>query len=125
MVSFQTKNPNLGKFWRALDGKMLIYFRVIWNILRIFGIFYDHLVHFVFIWYIFPVLVSCTQENLATLGQTKIFGSIFSSFHAFKSFAFQLACYKQGSMLRLWRFWQIFGKNGDYFEKQCYDKKST
>jgi hypothetical protein len=25
----------------------------IWNILRTFGIFYDHLVHFVFIWYIF------------------------------------------------------------------------
>jgi hypothetical protein len=52
MVSFQTKNPNLGKFWRALDGKMLICFRAIWNILRIFGIFYDHLVQFVFIWYI-------------------------------------------------------------------------
>jgi hypothetical protein len=25
-----------------------------------FGIFYDHLVHLVFIWYIFPVLLSCT-----------------------------------------------------------------
>jgi hypothetical protein len=25
MVSFKTKNPNLGKVWRALDGKMLIY----------------------------------------------------------------------------------------------------
>jgi hypothetical protein len=25
------------------------------------------LVHFVFIWYIFPVLVSCTKKNLATL----------------------------------------------------------
>jgi hypothetical protein len=24
-----------------------------WNILRIFGIFYDHLVHFMFVWYIF------------------------------------------------------------------------
>jgi hypothetical protein len=24
---FQTKNPNLGKFWRALDGKMFVYFR--------------------------------------------------------------------------------------------------
>jgi hypothetical protein len=31
------------------------------------GIFYDHLVHFVLIWYIFPVLVSCTKKNLATL----------------------------------------------------------
>jgi hypothetical protein len=60
MVSFQTKIPNLGKFWRAIDGKMLIYFRAILNSLLLFGIFYDHLVHFVFIWYIFPVLVSCT-----------------------------------------------------------------
>jgi hypothetical protein len=25
MVYFQTKNPNLGKFWTALDWKMLIY----------------------------------------------------------------------------------------------------
>jgi hypothetical protein len=31
MVSFQTKNPNFGKFWRALD----------WNILGPFGIFTD------------------------------------------------------------------------------------
>jgi hypothetical protein len=56
MVSFQTKNPNLGKFWRALDWKMLTYFMAIWNISHTFGIFYVnvfvHLVHFVFIWYI-------------------------------------------------------------------------
>jgi hypothetical protein len=50
MVSFRTKNPNLGKFWRALKGKMLIYFRTFWNILRAFGIFYYHLVLFAFIW---------------------------------------------------------------------------
>jgi hypothetical protein len=43
----------LGKFWRALDWKMLIYFIVIRNILRMFGILYDHLVHFVFIRYIY------------------------------------------------------------------------
>jgi hypothetical protein len=24
MVYFQTKNPNLGKFWTALDWKMLV-----------------------------------------------------------------------------------------------------
>jgi hypothetical protein len=58
MVYFQTKNHNLGKFWRALDWKMLINFMAVWNILPTFGIFYDRLVHFVFIWYIFPVLVS-------------------------------------------------------------------
>jgi hypothetical protein len=44
MVCFQTKNPNLGKFLRALELKMLVYFMVIWNILRSFGIFYGHLV---------------------------------------------------------------------------------
>jgi hypothetical protein len=39
----------------------------IWNIVRTFGKFYVHLVHFVFIWYIFPVLVTWTNKNLATL----------------------------------------------------------
>jgi hypothetical protein len=67
MVCFQTKNPNLGKFCRALYWKMLTYFMAIWNILWRFGIFYDHFVHFLFIWYIFPVLVSCAKKNLATL----------------------------------------------------------
>jgi hypothetical protein len=67
MVCIQTKNLNLGKFWRALDWKLLMYFMAIGNILQRFGILYDHLVHFVFIWYIFPVLVSCTMKNLATL----------------------------------------------------------
>jgi hypothetical protein len=43
---FQTKNPYLGKFWRALDWKIWIYFKAIWNILLTFEIFYDHLVHF-------------------------------------------------------------------------------
>jgi hypothetical protein len=67
MVCFPTKNPNLGKFLRALDKKMLIYFMAIWNILRTFGKFYDHLVHFLFIGLFFPLLVSCTKKNLATL----------------------------------------------------------
>jgi hypothetical protein len=48
-------------------GKYCYIFLAIWNILLTFGIFYDHLEHFVVIWYIFPVLVSCTKENLATL----------------------------------------------------------
>jgi hypothetical protein len=63
MVSFQTKNLNLGKFWRALDWKMLIYFMAIWNILQTFRIFYDHLVHFVFIWYIFSGSGNIYQEK--------------------------------------------------------------
>jgi hypothetical protein len=67
MVYFQTKNLKLGKFWNALGWKMLIYFMAICNISWIFGTFYGHLVHFVFTWYIFPVLLSCTKKNLATL----------------------------------------------------------
>jgi hypothetical protein len=34
---------------------MLTYFMAICNILKAFGIFYDHLVHIVFIWYIFQL----------------------------------------------------------------------
>jgi hypothetical protein len=38
MVCFQTKNPNLGKFWRALDWKILAHFMFIWYIISGFGI---------------------------------------------------------------------------------------
>jgi hypothetical protein len=68
MVYFQTKNPNLGKFWRVLDWKKFISF--LWP----FGTFYGYLGYFTTIWYILysfvtfgPVLVSCTKKNLATL----------------------------------------------------------
>jgi hypothetical protein len=44
MVYFQTKNPNSGKFLRALEWTMFVYCMVIWNILRPFVMFYDHLV---------------------------------------------------------------------------------
>jgi hypothetical protein len=73
MVSFQTKNPKLGKFWRALcrlenaDKKR-------GYILWAFGIFDRHLGYFMTIWYIlcsigtfFPVWVISTKKNLATL----------------------------------------------------------
>jgi hypothetical protein len=41
---FQTKNPNFGQFWRALEWKMLLYFMNIWDILWPFGIMYGSLV---------------------------------------------------------------------------------
>jgi hypothetical protein len=55
MVCFQTNNPNLGKFWRAREWKILAYVTVIWNItytsiwyiLWPFG-------NVLLIWYIFP-----------------------------------------------------------------------
>jgi hypothetical protein len=63
MVCFQTKNPYLGKYWKAFELKLLLYFMVIRNILRSFGIF----VAIVVIWYISLVLVYCVEKNLATL----------------------------------------------------------
>jgi hypothetical protein len=41
MPHFQTQKPNLGKFLRASDWKLLIYCIAVWDILRTFGIFYD------------------------------------------------------------------------------------
>jgi hypothetical protein len=54
IVCFQTKNPNLGKFWMFLQWKILVKLLTIWYILRPFEICYGHLVYFVVIWYIFP-----------------------------------------------------------------------
>jgi hypothetical protein len=45
MAYFQNKDTNLGKFWRVLQWKVLIYFMAIRPILRPLGIF-------VVIWYI-------------------------------------------------------------------------
>jgi hypothetical protein len=50
MVCFQTKNPNLGKFWRVLKWKILVYFMTVWSILRPLEIFYGHFVYFAVIW---------------------------------------------------------------------------
>jgi hypothetical protein len=36
------------------------------------GLFCGRLVHFMFIWYIFPVLVCCTKKNLAALAGSDI-----------------------------------------------------
>jgi hypothetical protein len=69
MVYFPTKNPNLGKFWRALEWKMLVYFMTICNI-------YSHLVLVMAVWYslwslgiFFLFWYVWTKKNLATLLQ--------------------------------------------------------
>jgi hypothetical protein len=46
MAYFQTENPNVGKCWRVLQCKMLVYFMAIWSILWPFGIFYGYLAYF-------------------------------------------------------------------------------
>jgi hypothetical protein len=63
MVCFQTKNPNLGKFWKVLLWKILVNFMTNWPILRPLEKFYFHLVYFVVILYIFPRFGISDQEK--------------------------------------------------------------
>jgi hypothetical protein len=69
---FETKNLNLGKFWKYLQWKVLVYL----TYGHLFYILYVNLVYFVairnslVIWYIvssFGLLVYCSKNNLATL----------------------------------------------------------
>jgi hypothetical protein len=69
MAYFQNKNPNLGRLWRVLEWKMLVYFISIWSILRpfsiffvLFGKFYNHLD-------IFPRFGVLYQEKSGNPGQ--------------------------------------------------------
>jgi hypothetical protein len=55
MVYFQTKDHNVGKFRRDLQGKMLAYFMAVWSILRPFGIF----VFICYILWLFAIFFSC------------------------------------------------------------------
>jgi hypothetical protein len=89
MVYFRTKNPDLGKFWRALEWDRLAYSMAVWNILQPlgifyghlvilwqFGIFYGHLVYFMAICVFFPVFVYCKiwqPCSASTRGTTQIF----------------------------------------------------
>jgi hypothetical protein len=63
-IFFETKNPSLGKFRKVSQWKMLEYFMYIWSILRPLDIFLYILWQFGIF---FPVLVCCTEKNLATL----------------------------------------------------------
>jgi hypothetical protein len=79
---FQSKNPNLGKFWRALEWKSLVYSLALCNILHPFGIYYSYLLNFMAFWWqfgIFPhVLVHCVIKNLATLLSSAFSSTAFS-----------------------------------------------
>jgi hypothetical protein len=46
MAYFETKNPNVGKFWSVLQWKMLVYFVAIWYI----GYVYGYLVYLFTFW---------------------------------------------------------------------------
>jgi hypothetical protein len=73
MVYFQTKNPNLGNFWSAMQWKMLVNFMAIWSILLPFHIFYSHLVYFeIVLVYFFPFFLYQEKSGSSvsvTLGQ--------------------------------------------------------
>jgi hypothetical protein len=71
MAYFQTRNPDLGKFWRILQWKMLIYLMTIWSIIRQFNLFVVCIL--MVVWHIFTLLVCCANKNLATLVVTGAF----------------------------------------------------
>jgi hypothetical protein len=76
MAYFQTKNPDLGKFWSVLLWKMLVYFTAILFILRLFGIVCPfglscgYLVYCFFIWYVTPrkIWQPCLEKRYSICG---------------------------------------------------------
>jgi hypothetical protein len=73
MVNFQTKIPIWVKFGGpCVYWKIMLDFIAIWNIVPRFEIFYDHLVHFVFIWYIFSGLGIMYLEKSGNPGMNTI-----------------------------------------------------
>jgi hypothetical protein len=68
LFTFGVLCENYTQILETLEWKMLIYYTVTWNILRL------HIWHIVWpfgkvvvIWYIFPVLDYCIKKNLANL----------------------------------------------------------
>jgi hypothetical protein len=66
---FKPKIPIWVNFGGCCDGSCwyITYYMVICSILWPSGLFYGFLVCFKVIWYILPVLVSCSKKNVATL----------------------------------------------------------
>jgi hypothetical protein len=97
MAYFQTRNRNLRKFWRVLQWKMLVFFMAFGLILRLFSIFYAHLVYLVVIWYILPRFGMFYQEKygnhvlLVSKLKRCFFQTRATKFHSnFDVFAFEL-----------------------------------
>jgi hypothetical protein len=103
---FQTKNPNLGKYGRALQWKLLVYFMATWSILRSFGIFWGHLVYSMVIWYIFFGVVHKEESGNPGFQCTRL-GSDLRIIHDMASPSLRLEFtgreieFKQGAILRL------------------------
>jgi hypothetical protein len=71
MLYFQTKNNDLGKFWRALERKVLVcrYVYVFYGHLKYFMSIFGPFGNVVVIWHIFPPFwyIMYVKKNLATL----------------------------------------------------------
>jgi hypothetical protein len=73
MVYFQTKNSNIGTFWKALERKMLVFFTIL-NILWPFGILSPFLVCFVaFLVHISKLGILCREKSGNPAAAAKIF----------------------------------------------------
>jgi hypothetical protein len=119
MVCCQTQNPNLGKFWRVLQWKMLVYFMDTWSIWWSFVIFYGHLVQFVVIWYIFPRFGILYQEKsgdpdwslwIGISNSTELYIMLYIVFN-FKILKFKNKDDKKVTMTWTTISWPIFSKH--------------
>jgi hypothetical protein len=87
----------LGKFWRVLQWKMLVYFMDTWSISRSFVIFYGYLVYIVRgnLGYFFPfwyfvgrkIWHPCTQPGVVVKKWRRVIDSFKSIFLSPKKFA--------------------------------------
>jgi hypothetical protein len=89
MAYFETKNPDLGKFWKVLQWKVLVYYMsiwcrycmAIWYILWPLGGFYGCLLHFPPFWYVVPGKIWQPWLQWSVVGKVSImklkyFGSV-------------------------------------------------
>jgi hypothetical protein len=80
MECFQTKTPNFGKIWMALEWKKLLYSMAFWNILRPFGTY--------MLWPFGNLLViSCIFHRFGILKKGKIWQPCLRRWICFSFFA--------------------------------------
>jgi hypothetical protein len=60
---FSNQKSQFGENFQGLRLKNVDIFKAIWNVLQIYGIFYDLLVNFVFLWYTFSCFGIMHEEK--------------------------------------------------------------
>jgi hypothetical protein len=93
MAYFQSKNPNLGKFWRALQWNMLVYLMASLYFYQI-CIVCGHLVDYMVVWYIFPRFGMMYQEKSGNpdMSRKKDLSKIFLTFFKFTPYVALQGC---------------------------------